>query len=247
VGTMRPSDTSRDDRRIPLSRHRRALAASMTQSARIPQFGLFRDVDVSQLREIRNSVELEERFSYSDAITAACARALRSHPAVNASFDEEANCIVEHASVNVGLAVSAPMGLIVVVVRDADHQTLPELARERDRLTLAATAGTLVGPDVFGATFVISNLGPAGIQMFQALLMPPLAAILAVGAVRDAPASVVPAASEPLMTVCLTLDHRVLDGMAGAMFLDDVVRSLEDPNPLLSLASVRSGDAASWT
>jgi pyruvate dehydrogenase E2 component (dihydrolipoamide acetyltransferase) len=217
---------------VPLSRHRAAVAASMTASARIPQFGLYRDIEVARLRDIRERSDGEAFFSYSDAVTAACARALRVHSSLNASFDEDNGSIVEHGEVNVGLALSAPAGLIVGVVRNADQLTLPQLALERHRLTTAAADGRLAGLDIFGATFVISNLGPAGVRMFQALLVPPLAAILAVGALRERP-------GEPpsvAMTVCLTLDHRVLDGMAGALFLQTVAADLERPDGLLKAA-----------
>jgi pyruvate dehydrogenase E2 component (dihydrolipoamide acetyltransferase) len=224
-----------DEKRIPLSRHRRAVAASMTWSARIPQFVLYRDIDMSRLVALRAVMDADSRFSYSDAIVAAAARALPAHPSLNASLDEEQECIIEYTRVSIGLAVPGADGLIVVVIHDADRRALPDLAAERQRLTHAAQHGGLVARDIVGATFVISNLGPAGVTMFQALLVPPLTAILAVGALRkSAPAG---GSDSPLMTISLTADHRVLDGLAGAQFLSTVAGFLAEPDQLLSAAS----------
>jgi pyruvate dehydrogenase E2 component (dihydrolipoamide acetyltransferase) len=224
-----------DEKRIPLSRHRRAVAASMTWSARIPQFVLYRDIDMSRLAALRGSMTADSRFSYSDAIVAAAARALRTHPSLNACLDEDQECIVEYTRVNIGLAVPGADGLIVVVIHDADRRALPDLAAERHRLTRAAQHGGLVGRDIFGATFVISNLGPAGVTMFQALLVPPLTGILAVGALRKGAAPGEP--DSAAMTISLTADHRALDGLAGAEFLSTLAGFLAEPDQLLIAAS----------
>jgi pyruvate dehydrogenase E2 component (dihydrolipoamide acetyltransferase) len=223
-----------NERRIPLSRHRRAVAASMTWSTRIPQFVLYRDIDMSRLVVLRTRINADDRFSYSDAIVAAAARALRAHPSLNASLDEDQECIIEYNRVSIGLAVPGADGLIVVVIHDADRRALPDLAAERHRLTRAAQHGGLVGRDIVGATFVISNLGPAGVTMFQALLVPPLTAILAVGALRKGAPIGGPDSS--VMTISLTVDHRVLDGLAGAQFLSTLAGFLAEPDQLLSPA-----------
>jgi pyruvate dehydrogenase E2 component (dihydrolipoamide acetyltransferase) len=223
-----------DEKRIPLSRHRRAVAASMTWSARIPQFVLYRDIDMSRLVALRARMNADSRFSYSDAIVAAAARALPTHPSLNASLDEDQGCIVEYTRISIGLAVPGADGLIVVVIHDADRRALPDLAAERHRLTRAAQHGGLVARDIVGATFVVSNLGPAGVTMFQALLVPPLTGILAVGALREAAPSGGP--DSPVMTISLTADHRALDGLAGAQFLGTLAGFLAEPDQLLSAA-----------
>jgi pyruvate dehydrogenase E2 component (dihydrolipoamide acetyltransferase) len=216
------------DVRLSLSRHREAIARTMTLSAQIPQFGIYRDADMSRIALLRAETA-GVRFSYSDVITAACARALRSHPHVNASFVD--NEILQHGSVNIGLAYDAGDGLIVLVVREADRRSLGELASERRRLSTAADGARLRGEDIFGATFVISNLGPSGVRMFQALLVPPLVAIMAVGAITSDSSDT--KRSDRNVTLCLTLDHRALDGVAGAAFLASVVESLEAPGDWL--------------
>lgn len=227
---MRQSLPEREDARLPLSRNRRAIAALMAASASIPQFGLDADVDVTELLELRKE---NGDFSLGDAVTRAAALALRAHPELNASFDDDT--IVRHGSVNLGLGIIGPEGLIVVVVREADRLSIAELATERRRLADAAEQGELRGEEVIGATFVISNLGPAGIARFQALLVPPSAAILAVGAVRER-LRLTDAEVEGFsaLTFCLTCDHRVVDGIDGARFLETLTNLLEQPAVLLA-------------
>jgi pyruvate dehydrogenase E2 component (dihydrolipoamide acetyltransferase) len=202
----------------------------MAASASIPQFGLDADVDVTELLELRKE---NGDFSLGDAVTRAAALALRAHPELNASFDDDT--IVRHGSVNLGLGIIGPEGLIVVVVREADRLSIAELATERRRLADAAEQGELRGEEVIGATFVISNLGPAGIARFQALLVPPSAAILAVGAVRER-LRLTGARVEGFsaLTFCLTCDHRVVDGLDGARFLETLTNLLEQPAVLLA-------------
>jgi pyruvate dehydrogenase E2 component (dihydrolipoamide acetyltransferase) len=214
---------------LPLSRNRRAIASLMAASASIPQFGLDAHVDLTELLALRKE---NGRFSVGDAVIRAAALALRAHPELNASFDDDA--IVRHGSVNLGVGIIGPEGLIVVVVRDADRLSIGELASERRRLADAAEQEKLRGEEVIGATFVISNLGPAGVARFQALLVPPAAAILAVGAVREH-LRLTEAGVEGFsaLTLCLTCDHRVVDGLDGARFLEAVTILLEQPARLL--------------
>jgi pyruvate dehydrogenase E2 component (dihydrolipoamide acetyltransferase) len=225
---VRPSPPDQEDVRLPLSRNRRAIASLMARSASIPQFGIDAHIDVTRIVAHR---EREQTFSIGDAVLRATALALRAHPELNASFDEDA--IVRHAQVNLGLGIIGPEGLMVVVVRDADRLTLGELATERRRLADAAREGELRGEEVIGATFVVSNLGPAGVVRFQALLVPPAAAILAVGSVQDrlrpADTGVERFAA---LTVCLTCDHRVVDGLDAARFLQTLTELLERPEQL---------------
>ena len=211
--------------RRPLSRMRRAIAKSMTASALVPQFTIECDARLGLLAAWRDEVAASgARISYSDAIVAAAARALRSHPVLNSSFADDA--ILEHGEVNVGFALDLPEGLIAPAIRRADTLSLPELAAERARLAAAARDGTLTPDDVFSATFTVSNLGPLGVRRFRALVVPPQAAILALGAVTD----------EWLMSLSLSCDHRVVDGAPAARFLTELVGLLEDPVWLDELA-----------
>jgi pyruvate dehydrogenase E2 component (dihydrolipoamide acetyltransferase) len=217
------------DARIPLSRQRRAISQVMTESATIPQFSLDADVDATALVMLRT--QESAKFSYSDAVTAAVAAALRKHPDANASFDGDA--IVRHGAVNIGIALAHEGALLVAVVREADTLTLVDLARGRDRLAAALADGKLRGEELFGATGIVSNLGPAGVTRFHALLVPPVATILAVGAIQERP---IVRRGEvgiaPTMALSLTCDHRILDGLSAAAVLQTIVEHVEKPELL---------------
>ena len=202
----------------------------MTASASIPQFGIDADVDLTKLVALRDAEEAV--FSIGDAIIRAAALALRAHPDLNASFDDDA--VVRHADVDLGLGIIGSEGLMVVVMRGADRLSMSAVGAERRRLAEAAEQGKLRGDEVMGATFVISNLGPAGVSRFQALLVPPAAAILAVGTAQDR-LRLTEGRVEGFqaLTVCLTCDHRVVDGLDGARFLQTFTALLEQPVQLL--------------
>jgi pyruvate dehydrogenase E2 component (dihydrolipoamide acetyltransferase) len=199
----------------PLSRMRRAIVKAMSASAAIPQFAIEMSLDVTRLRAARERTPADSRPSYVDALVASVARALVDHPDVNASFTEDG--IVRHEDRNVALAVALDGGLISPVIVRADTLTLAELTAERVRLTAAARAGTLAPEEVLSATFTVSNLGPLGVRRFNALVVPPQAAILAVGSLDG-------------NSIALTLssDHRLVDGAPAALFLGEVRDQLED-------------------
>lgn len=206
-------------RRVPLTRLRRAIAKSMAASAAVPQFTIEYDVPLGPASERRERWRAAGMpVSVADLLTASTARALRAHPRVNASFEGDA--ILEHQEINIGLAVALDDGLIAPAVRNADRLTLIELAAERRRLTDAATSGALTPEEVLSATFTISNLGPFGVSRFRALVVPPQAAILAVGGTRP----------DGSITLSLSCDHRVLDGAPAAEFLRDVAGLLAVPD-----------------
>ncbi len=197
----------------------------MTASASVPQFALDAHVDLTELAALRAA---GPSFSFGDAVARAAALALALHPELNSSFDGD--CIVRHGSVALGIGTIGPEGLLVVVVRGADRLTLEELAFERKRLAAAAREGTLRGEEVLGATFVVSNLGPAGVPRFQALVVPPAVGILAIGAVETRLRLVSDRVeSYPALTLCLSCDHRVVDGLEAARFLETLVGELERP------------------
>src|SRR5580704_9165767 len=181
---------------VPLTRMRRAITRAMSASALVPQFVIEFDVSFAALKALREQLAGPQRISYSDFLLAACARTLREHPAVNASFADD--CIVRHRDINIAVAVSLEDGLIAPAIHAADTLTLAQLAAERTRLTAAATAGTLQTADILSATFTISNLGPFGVRRFRALVVPPQAAILAVGALTP----------DGLLSFSLSAEHR---------------------------------------
>ena len=228
---MEDGEDADGTQRVPLSRMRRAIAATMTLSAQIPQFTLERTARLNALVERREQLRARgSAASLSDVLSAACARALRAHPTVNVSFDDDA--ILLHEEINIGLAVALEDGLVSPAITAADRRTLPELATERRRLTAAARDGKLRGVELTGATFSISNLGPFGIERFRALVIPPQAAILAVGAQLGS-------STRPTLGLSLSCDHRVVDGAPGAEFLGRIVGELEQPDWLDDLVDER--------
>lgn len=211
------SDTARGaGRRVELTGLRRGTVRSMSVSAVVPQFTLQRDVPTTGLRELRRELKAGAgSATLTDVITLACARALREHPGVNASYDED--CVVEHERVNIGLALALDDGLTVPVILDADLRTLEHLGSERLRLAEAARTRSLRADEIFAGTFSISNLGPLGVDRFQALVLPPQAAILAVGSLRDT------------VSLSASFDHRAVDGAPAARFLATIARLLAEP------------------
>jgi pyruvate dehydrogenase E2 component (dihydrolipoamide acetyltransferase) len=201
----------------PLSRMRRAIVKTMTASAAIPQFGVEMALDAGGLIKARRRVAGDARPSYSDAVVASVAAALRDHPLLNASLQDEG--IVRHEEVNVAIAVAIADGLVSPTIEHADRLSLAELAAERIRLTEAAHAGTLTPHELLSATFTVSNLGPLGVRRFNALVIPPQVAILAIGSLED---------DEIALT--LSVDHRVVDGAPAALFLGQIRAQLENPD-----------------
>jgi pyruvate dehydrogenase E2 component (dihydrolipoamide acetyltransferase) len=214
---------SSKEKREPLTRMRRAIAERMTKSVREqPQFSISRDVDMAAANEKRKAAGA----SYTDAIVAACAKALRDHPRLRSRYEDEA--LVTSDEINVGIAVALPDGLIVPVVRHADRLGLGELARAREELERAAQAGKLHADALTAGVITVSNLGTMGIDRFTAIVNPPEAAILAVGRVADrAVAKDGVVAVRPIATLTLSVDHRVADGATAARYLSAIAERLE--------------------
>jgi pyruvate dehydrogenase E2 component (dihydrolipoamide acetyltransferase) len=166
--------------------------------------------------------------SINDFILHACAAALKTFPALNASFTEQG--IEQHPDINLGVAVALEEGLVVPVIRNADRLSLNELAQQSRQLADKAQNKKLLPLDYEGGTFTVSNLGMLGVDSFVAIINPPQCAILAVG--RVAPRVVADDgmfAVRSLMTATLSADHRVIDGALAARFLGEVKRRLEKP------------------
>ena len=210
---------------VPLSRMRRAIAERMTHAFRdVPQFSMSRDVDMSAAKEARRAAGA----SYADVLISATARTLRDHPRLAMRYDE--NGLVPAEGIHLGIAVALDDGLLVPVLRDADTKDLAAIARERTALQEGARAGKLSVDSLTGAVFTISNLGAESVDRFTAIVNPPEAAILAVGRVRDQVVARdgVPVVA-PVVTLTLSVDHRVADGAHAAAFLADLCRRLENP------------------
>jgi pyruvate dehydrogenase E2 component (dihydrolipoamide acetyltransferase) len=216
-----------------LTAMRRAIAARMVQSkAPVPHFYLTTEVDMGQAAEFRDAVNAFEaggkKISFTDLIVKGCALALGRHPLVNAAYVD--GKVRLYRRVDVGIAVALEDGLITPVVRRCDQKTLRQISQEAAELAERARGRKLTPQEYTGATFTVSNLGMFDIVEFSAIINPPEAAILAVGAILQKPVVVEGAvAVRRRMRLTLSGDHRVIDGATGARFLQDVKTILEKP------------------
>ncbi|HEX4519448.1 MAG TPA: dihydrolipoamide acetyltransferase family protein [Gaiellaceae bacterium] len=216
---------------VPLTSIRRTIARRLTEAAQVPVFQLTVSMEMTHANAlVERSRELNPgiRVTVTDLLTRVCASALQRHPDVNVQFSEEA--LLRFPSANIGIAVAAPQGLVVPVVRSVERLSLAEVAERRAELVERARGGSLQLADLEGGTFTISNLGMFGVEQFTAILNPPQAAILAVGATADRAVVVGgEVVVRPMMTVTATFDHRAVDGAPAADFLRTVKTFLEDP------------------
>jgi pyruvate dehydrogenase E2 component (dihydrolipoamide acetyltransferase) len=224
-------------KRVPLTSLRRTIARRLTEAWQAPAFQIAMSADMTRAQGLHDRLaeqtkEGESRPTVTDILTKACAAALMRHRAVNALWAEDA--IELHPSANVGIAVAIEAGLVVPVIHQAERRTIAELAAARADIVTRARGNKLRQEDLDGGTFTISNLGMFGVDQFVAVLNPPQAAILAVGAIEP---KAVPTKlgfeARPLMTMTLTCDHRALDGATAADFLRTVKAFLEEPGLML--------------
>ena len=217
---------------IPLTAMRRTIAKRLSESTGpIPHFYLTADYDVTNLVSARQQVlDISgSKISLNDFIVRAVALALRHHPSVNASWGDDA--ITQHGEVHVGIAVATPEGLITPVIRNADQKSVVDIAAEVRALADKAKNRKLKPDEYQGSTFTISNLGAWAIEEFTAIINPPNAAILAIGAaearaVVDANRQIV---VRDRMKVTMSCDHRIVDGALGAEFLKTLRQYVEQP------------------
>lgn len=216
----------------PASEMRRTIAKRLVTSlGPVPHFFLTTEIEMDRAAEMRkavNELDPELKISVNDIIIKVAAAALMQHPQVNASFQDKVVRYYEHA--DIGVAVAIDEGLITPIVRGADHKSLGEIAAEVRDLAERARHRKLKPEEYLGASFSVSNLGMFGIDEFTAIINPPEAAILAVGAMSAKP---VVRNNEmvirQMMRVTMSCDHRVVDGATGAKFLQTFKKILENP------------------
>ena len=226
-----------DEERMPLSPVRRIIADNMVRSSsRIPQAWGVWETDVTGLVRLREAVRdevwmrLGVNLTYLAFVLHAVADSLKENPLLNSSWGD--NEIVVKRRINIGVAVAAPSGLVVPVIRDADGLTVTGLAEAVDRVTRSAREDRLRIEDVQGGTFTVNNTGALGSVVSRPLVNHPQAAILATEAVVQRPVVLDDAiAIRSMMNLCLTFDHRILDGSEAAAFAGSVKRRLEAVGP----------------
>ena len=225
------SSTETEENDIPTSKGWRLMADRLTESwSSAPHFNLVRHLDVSNLVTYKKQVQEKNsnRLTYTDLLIKLVSITLKEHPRINASWID--NKIVKNSEINVGLAVDFDGGLIVPVIHKTDELSLGEITNRRKDLITRTQAGKLRSGDLDRGTFTISNLGMFDVDSFNAIINPPQAAILAVGRIVDkvVPVDGLPAV-RPILTLNLSFDHRVVDGVRGAEFLQTLSNLIENP------------------
>jgi pyruvate dehydrogenase E2 component (dihydrolipoamide acetyltransferase) len=213
----------------------RIMAERTTQSwTTAPHFFVSRDLEATALNAYRQRIvtQIESthqvRVTHTDILVALVARVLLKHPRLNSSWT--ADGILLHDHVNLGVAIAVGDGVVAAVIRDAHRASLDEIAIQRRDVAERARAGKLRPADIGDATFTISNLGMYQVDQFSAIIIPPQAAILAVGGIADRVVALEgQPAVRPMMTLTISCDHRVADGARAAMFLSGLADALRDP------------------
>ena len=223
---------------LPINNIRKVVARRLTEAKQeIPHFYLTVDCEIDNLLNVREDLNSraknnEFKISINDMIIKVCAVALMQVPAANASWSEEGIKIYKNANISVAVAIND--GLITPILNNANRKGLMAISNEMNDLVTQAQDGTLTPDQYQGGTFSISNLGMYGVKNFQAIINPPQGCILAVGKIEKKPVvktDEITIAS--IMSVTLSVDHRVVDGATGAKFLDAIKTLIEDPLGML--------------
>ncbi|MEO1515315.1 MAG: pyruvate dehydrogenase complex dihydrolipoamide acetyltransferase [Bacteroidota bacterium] len=227
------SDDNYEDERV--SQMRKTIGRRLSESKfTAPHFYLTVEINMDKTIEVRKRLNeiAPVKISFNDLVIKACAVALRQHPAVNSSW--MGDTIRRNGNINIGVAVAVKDGLLVPVIRHADMKSLSQIKSEVVNLAGKAKEKKLHPDEMKGNTFTVSNLGMFGIEEFTAIINPPDACILAVGAIIQKPiVKDGELAVGNMMKVTLSCDHRVVDGATGAQFLQTLKGMLEDPLRLL--------------
>ncbi len=231
------SGQEREDLRVPANKLRQAISRRMVESKQqIPHFYATYNYNVAALMELRKQSNAtlpdSQKLSINDFIIKAVALTLRKYPNLNASLKE--NVIIQHKSVNIGVAVAVEGGLLTVVVKDADMKPIRLISSEVKEMATRVRSGKVRADDVDGSTFSISNLGMYGVDEFSAIINPPEAGILAVSAAQKTPV----VEDDELtigwrMKATISADHRITDGAEAAEFMKSFAFQIENPIRLL--------------
>jgi pyruvate dehydrogenase E2 component (dihydrolipoamide acetyltransferase) len=228
-----PAGTYEEESFSPM---RKVIAQRLQESKSfIPHFYVQQTLDAIPLTLLREQLEAHGlKVTVNDCIVRASALALRQHPQINSGFNSVNQTIVHFKTIDISVAVSVNNGLITPIIRYADYKNIGEISLEVRSLSLRAKEGKLEAHEYQGGSFTLSNLGMYGISNFQAIINPPQAAILAIGGIQET-AVVKEGKVLPGKTITLTLsaDHRVIDGVAAATFLRTLKKYLENPAGLL--------------
>ena len=240
VASTENTAKGRIEERVPMSRLRAKVADRLLQAVQTTaMLTTFNEASMEAIIDIRTRYKDEfgeahsgTRLGFMSFFVRACTEALKRFPAVNASIDGAD--IVYHGYQDIGVAVSSPRGLVVPVLRNADHMGLAQVEREINKLAGKARDGSLAIEEITGGTFTISNGGVFGSLLSTPILNPPQTAILGMHKIQDRPMSVDGEIKIlPMMYLALSYDHRMIDGKEAVQFLDTIKELIEDPTRLL--------------
>lgn len=210
---------------VALTPMRRTIARRMKESWEAPHVTVVIEVDAGEVLKLKSQTKIGP---FDAIIVKACACALRDYPMLNCAFDGDR--ILRYTSINIGVAVALDDGLVVPVVLDADKKGLIQVAREIEEMAARAKTGNLQPDELSGGTFTVTNLGMFGVSEFTPLINEPQAAILGVASAIDKPVAKGGSITvRPMMNLCLSFDHRVVDGAYAARFLNRLKELLEWP------------------
>ena len=240
VASTENTAKGRIEERVPMSRLRAKVADRLLEAVQTTaMLTTFNEANMEAIIDIRTRYKDEfgeahsgTRLGFMSFFVRACTEALKRFPAVNASID--GTDIVYHGYQDIGVAVSSPRGLVVPVLRNADHMGLAQVEREINKLAEKARDGSLAIEEITGGTFTISNGGVFGSLLSTPILNPPQTAILGMHKIQDRPMSVDGEIKIlPMMYLALSYDHRMIDGKEAVQFLDTIKKLIEDPTRLL--------------
>lgn len=204
----------------------KSMGKQMIRSWEAPQFSLFSEVNCKNLIRYRNN--LETKMSYTTILAKVIADTIVEYPIMNASWDDGTK-LIEHEEVNMGIAVDTRRGLLVPVIHQAEQKSLDEIHEAMNGIKEKSVKGNFNMEELSGGTFILSNLGMLNISAFTAIVNAPNAAIISVGKMKEVPIAINgEIVVGKTMTICLNMDHRVIDGATGAKFLTELVQRLEE-------------------
>lgn len=231
-----PKEAAGSYEEITLTPMRKTIAKRLQESKTfVPHFYVTQEIDAEPLVNLKEQLAtLDIKATYNDLVVRATALALRDHPIINSGFNPSNNTVVQYKTIDISIAVNLPTGLITPIVRHADFKTISEIGVEIRQLAARAKEGKLQENEYKGGSFTVSNLGMYGIKTFSAIINPPQGGILAVSGIQTVP--VVKKSAIVIgktLSLTLSVDHRVIDGVAAAEFMQTLKKYLENPASLI--------------
>lgn len=231
-----PTEAPGSFEEVTLTPMRKTIAQRLQEAKTfVPHFYVTQEIDAAALVNLKDQLAaLDMKVSYNDLVVKACSVALREHPIINSGFNPTNNTIIKFKTIDISIAVNLPTGLITPIIRHADYKTVTEISAEIKALAARAKDGKLETHEYRGGSFTVSNLGMFGVKSFSAIINPPQGGILAVSGILDTPivknGQVV---AGKVMSLTLSVDHRVIDGVAAAEFMQTLKKYLENPVALI--------------